>query len=263
MGRMRKDTRSKMSWMMTTLLLCWSSSSSGAMWTNRNDHFTDAIPQLDNDDYTSDNPFERPCNEAKRGLDLPCTCSSGPDNGTYINCDGMVFPGDFPVLPFRYRIHGFSQRMTSYQAFPAQLFTASDIPLKRLDLSQNGVVLITEKLLDGIGDTLEEINLSRNLLGDQLNPIFSTTEFQHLKQLKRLDLSDNGLRAVDDAIIRGCDKLQVNTIFLFCTPGFPLFSDLLLIEWKHENENRWNKNESSPCIVLCSSFLFSIYCSFV
>ena len=154
----------------------------------------------------------------------------------------MVFPGDFPVLPYRYRIHGFSQRMTGYQAFPAQLFTASDIPLKvvyyatlqtlhtlqviditsilfanvilkkkqKLDLSQNGVVLITEKLLDGIGDTLEDINLSRNLLGDQLNPIFSTNEFQNLKQLKRLDLSDNDLKAVDDAIIKGCDRLQVS-----------------------------------------------------
>jgi Leucine-rich repeat (LRR) protein len=178
------------------------------------DPFTDVLPHLDNDDYTSDNPFERPCTEAKRGLDLPCTCSSGPDNGTHINCDRMVFPGDFPVLPYRYRIHGFSQRLTGYQAFPAQLFTASDVPLKRLDLSQNGVVLITEKLLDGIGDTLEEINLSQNLLGDQLNPIFSTAEFHNLKQLKRLDLSDNDLKALDDSIVKGCDKLQVCNNFI-------------------------------------------------
>ena len=179
------------------------------------DPFINVLPHLDNDDYTSDNPFERPCTEAKRGLDLPCTCSSGPDNGTYINCDRMVFPGDFPVLPYRYRIHGFSQRLTGYQAFPAQLFTASDVPLKRLDLSQNGVVLITEKLLDGIGDTLEEINLSQNLLGDQLNPIFSTAEFHNLKQLKRLDLSDNDLKALDDSIIKGCDKLQVCYDFVY------------------------------------------------
>lgn len=174
------------------------------------DPFANAMPHLDNDDYTSDNPFERPCTEAKRGLDLPCTCSSGPDNGTYINCDRIVFPGDFPVLPYRYRIHGYSQRLTGYQAFPAQLFTASDVPLKRLDLSQNGVVLITEKLLDGIGDTLEDINLSKNWLGDQLNPIFSTAEFHHLKQLKRLDLSDNDLKAIDDSLVKGCDKLQVS-----------------------------------------------------
>ena len=78
-------------------------------------------------------------------------------------------------------------------------------------MSQNGVVLITEKLLDGIRDTLEDINLSRNLLGDQLNPIFSTNEFQNLKQLKRLDLSDNDLKAIDDAIVKGCDRLQVFT----------------------------------------------------
>ena len=73
------------------------------------------------------------------------------------------------------------------------------------------MVLITEKLLDGIRDTLEDINLSRNLLGDQLNPIFSTNEFQNLKQLKRLDLSDNDLKAIDDAIVKGCDRLQVFT----------------------------------------------------
>ncbi|KZS07310.1 chaoptin [Daphnia magna] len=175
---------------------------------NPTNPFLNALPHLDNDDYTSDNPFEKPCTEAKRGLDLPCTCSSGPDNGTYINCDRMVFPGDFPVLPYRFRIHGFSQRLTGYQAFPAQLFTASDVPLKRLDLSQNGVVLITEKLLDGIGDTLEDINLSQNSLGDQLNPIFSTSEFHNLKQLKRIDLSDNDLKALDDFIFKGCDRLQ-------------------------------------------------------
>jgi hypothetical protein len=142
----------------------------------------------------------------------------------------MVFPGDFPVLPYRYRIHGFSQRLTGYQAFPAQLFTASDVPLKRLDLSQNGVVLITEKLLDGIGDTLEEINLSQNLLGDQLNPIFSTTEFHNLKQLKRLDLSDNDLKALDDSIVKGCDKLQVCLQMFLFRLNFSVFCFLLSID---------------------------------
>ena len=171
----------------------------------------DALPALDTDDYTTDNPFERPCGETKRGLDLPCTCFSGADNATYINCDQVVFATDFPVLPYRSRIYGFSQRSTALQAFPSQLFTASDIPLKRLDLADNGVVLITEKLLDGVEDTIEDIKLGGNLLGDQLNPVFSTTEFQNLKQLKRLDLSDNGIKAVDDALLIGCNKLLVGT----------------------------------------------------
>ena len=182
----------------------------GESWTRWRDPFANVVPQLDSDDYTSDNPFsERPCSDGHRGLDLPCTCSNGPDNGTHVNCDRIVFPGDFPVLPHRYRVHGYSQRLTGYQAFPAQLFTASDVPLKRLDLSHNSVVLITEKLLDGIGDTLEDINLSRNLLGDQLNPIFSTNEFNNLKQLKKLDLSDNDLKALDEGLFKGCDRLHV------------------------------------------------------
>lgn len=222
MGRRRRGTSvpsAVFALLVLTQLCSTSTTVPGGTSTRSTDPFSGAIPQLDNDDYTSDNPFERPCNEAKRGLDLPCTCSSGPDNGTFINCDRMVFAGDFPVLPYRYRIHGFSQRMTGYQSFPAQLFTASDIPLKRLDLSQNEVVLITEKLLDGIGDTLEEINLSKNLLGDQLNPIFSTSEFQNLKQLRRLDLSDNDLKALDDSVFKGCDKLQVGYISFLLEEG--------------------------------------------
>ena len=172
-------------------------------------------PSLDNDDYPKENIFEKPCSQLRRGIDLACVCSSGADNGTYINCDSVVFPGEFPVLPFRQRIHSYSQRYVGYQTFPSQLFTASSIPLKRLDLSHNGVVLITDKLLDGVTDTLEEITLSHNLLGDQLNPIFATNEFQKLKQLKRLELSDNDLKAIDDSLIKGCDKLQVTFSFLY------------------------------------------------
>ena len=54
----------------------------------------------------------------------------------------VVFGADGPLLPFRGRIHGFSQRWAGHQALPAQLFTASDVPLKRLDLSHNGFVLV-------------------------------------------------------------------------------------------------------------------------
>ena len=197
--------------LFSLLTICrWSTgSSSMERWDAFDSNFF--MPHLDTDDFSfSDSPFERPCSEIKRGLDqVPCTCSTGFNNGTYVNCDGIVFPADFPVLPYRSRIHGFSQRWTSYQHFPSQLFTASDIPLKRLDLAHNGVVLVTEKLLDGIEDTIEDINLSSNLLGDQLNPVFSTSEFNNLKQLKRLDLSHNGLKGLDDAIVKGCDMLKV------------------------------------------------------
>ena len=108
--------------------------------------FTEAFPRLDTDDLMSENQFERPCADwrppgGSSGLDLPlCQCSSSTDNGTNINCDRIVFQGDFPLLPFRHRIHGFSQRSAGYQSFPAQLFTASDVPIKRLDMSHNGSV---------------------------------------------------------------------------------------------------------------------------
>ena len=37
----------------------------GAESYRSTDPFAGAIPLLDNDDYTSDNPFEKPCTEAK------------------------------------------------------------------------------------------------------------------------------------------------------------------------------------------------------
>ena len=178
------------------------------------DVFRDGLPATDNDDVVAENAFERPCRDLvprSAAIDLPCLCSSGSDNGTYINCDRVVFAGDLPVLPHRQAIHGFSQRWASYQSFPSQLFTASDVPLKRLDLSHNGVVLITDKLFDGLADTIEDINFGWNLLGDQLNPIFATAEFQNMRQLKRLDLSGNDLKALDDSLLLGCDKLQVSS----------------------------------------------------
>ncbi|CAG0894533.1 unnamed protein product [Cyprideis torosa] len=42
-----------------------------------------------------------PCREVPGRINLPCLCSRDAENGTFINCDGVVFVGDFPVLPFR------------------------------------------------------------------------------------------------------------------------------------------------------------------
>lgn len=55
--------------------------------------------------------------------------------------------------------------------------------------------------------------MSDNLLGDSLNPIFSTAEFNHLVNLKVLDLSGNKIKGIEEGIFKGCEKLQVRVFF--------------------------------------------------
>jgi Leucine-rich repeat (LRR) protein len=59
-------------------------------------------------------------------------------------------------------------------------------------------------------DTLIELRLTDNLLGDSLNPIFSTIEFQALNNLQVLDLSGNKIKAIEEGILKGCTKLSVS-----------------------------------------------------
>lgn len=59
-------------------------------------------------------------------------------------------------------------------------------------------------------DTLIELRLTDNLLGDSLNPIFSTIEFQALTNLRLLDLSGNKIKAIEEGILKGCTKLDVS-----------------------------------------------------
>ena len=68
---------------------------------------------------------------------------------------------------------------------------------------------LTERLFDGVEDTLEVIGLGRNLLGDNLNPVFSSGEFQNLRRLRELDLSYNKLTEIEDGLLEGCINLKV------------------------------------------------------
>ncbi|XP_077563736.1 uncharacterized protein LOC144179315 [Haemaphysalis longicornis] len=144
----------------------------------------------------------------------PCSCYlvGPPDNGTGINCDRVAFQGNFPMLPYRQRIHRFSQRHSGVQDLEAQLFTASGVPLRVLDLSHNRVRRLSERLLEGIQGSLQELHLGSNLLGDQLSPVFATNEFRALRELRLLDLSDNRIQGVDTAVFKGLDRLEVLNI---------------------------------------------------
>ena len=113
-------------------------------------------------------------------------------------------------IPFyRFYIQEFSQRGAGLQTLGAQLFTASDLPLARADFGDNQIRRLTERLFDGVEDTLEVIGLGNNLLGDNLNPVFSSGEFQNLKRLRALDLSYNKLTEIEDGLLEGCVNLKV------------------------------------------------------
>ncbi|XP_022654283.1 chaoptin-like isoform X1 [Varroa destructor] len=149
------------------------------------------------------------CRELFSDFKEHCTCRQDSlSNGTRINCDGRSFFGTFVVLPYRQNIIQYSQSHAGLQDLESQLFTASDIPLQILDFSSNLLRRITDKVFDGIEDTLEHLELSHNLLGDQLTPVFGSKEFNRLNNLRYLGLSDNLIKAVGDNTFRGLVALK-------------------------------------------------------
>ena len=54
--------------------------------------------------FGASSSLEIPCIEFSAAIKVDCLCSLNQENATRINCDNVVFPGDFPVLPFRYYI---------------------------------------------------------------------------------------------------------------------------------------------------------------
>jgi len=62
------------------------------------------------------------CKEFKETSTLPnCLCYVSEEEGFKINCDYVVFPQDFPSLPFRQPVTYFSQRHVNYQNIPPQV----------------------------------------------------------------------------------------------------------------------------------------------
>lgn len=157
--------------------------------------------------------MEIPCVEFHPRLTIPCLCGLNKINATRINCDSVAF-SEFPLLPYRFYIQEFSQQKAGLHQLGAQLFTASDLPLTSVDFSHNQVRRLTERLFDGVEDTVEIINLGYNLLGDNFDPVFTTGEFKHLKFLRQLDLSYNKLSVIEEGLLDGCTELKVGTVAL-------------------------------------------------
>lgn len=172
----------------------------------------------------------------------PCSCYliGPPDNGTGINCDRIAFQGNFPLLPYRQRIYRFSQRHAGVQDLESQLFTASGIPLRVLDLSHNRIRRLADRMLEGVQVSLEELHLGFNLLGDQLSPVFASNELRRLRELKLLDLSYNLIQGIDSGVFKGLEKLEVLHINGNSFEDVPSSSlvDLPGLTWLSLDENR-------------------------
>ncbi|XP_039299670.1 insulin-like growth factor-binding protein complex acid labile subunit, partial [Nilaparvata lugens] len=82
------------------------------------------------------------------------------------------------------------------------------LPLRVMDFSHNSLRRLPERVFLGLQDSLQELRLSGNLLGDSLNPIFSSSEFHGLSNLRLLDLSDNQIKAIEEGLLKGCDNLR-------------------------------------------------------
>lgn len=82
------------------------------------------------------------------------------------------------------------------------------MPIEEMDLSNNLIRRIPEKAFVGLKDSLNELRLANNLLGDNLNPIFSTAELHSLKNLRLLDLSGNKIKLIEEGVLKGCVDLK-------------------------------------------------------
>ncbi|KAG6441807.1 hypothetical protein O3G_MSEX001967 [Manduca sexta] len=154
-----------------------------------------------------------PCSELNDDLRYPCRCKVQVDRALQLrilmNCDRVVFAGDFPTLPYGAPIISFTQRWAGQQMLPTQIFSSYGLPLRELDFSHNSLRRLPDRLLAGVRGNLTKLALADNLLGDNLNPIFSTAELHNLPALEELDLSGNNIRGLEEGLLIGCDVLKV------------------------------------------------------
>ncbi|XP_071573008.1 uncharacterized protein [Temnothorax nylanderi] len=123
-----------------------------------------------------------------------------------MNCDRVIFTRDTRNNLRGQPVVSISQRNCGHQILPENIIN-SDLNLKRLDLSSNSIYRLMDRLLQTQSE-LRELRLADNLLGDNLNPIFSSNEFHGMKELRILDFSRNGLRSIEEGILKACVNLE-------------------------------------------------------
>ncbi|KAK0182220.1 hypothetical protein PV327_000381 [Microctonus hyperodae] len=150
----------------------------------------------------------QPCVELKRDLKLPCRCAQLLDYSRSIrmNCDRVIFTRESLELLRNQPIISITRRNSGYQKLPEDLLN-SGLQLEKLDLTGNSINRLMDRYLS-IQINLKELRLGNNLLGDNLNPIFSSNEFRDMEQLRLLDISNNGIKSIEEGIFNGCNSLE-------------------------------------------------------
>lgn len=123
-----------------------------------------------------------------------------------MDCDRVIFTRDTVNVLRGQPVVSISQRHCGHQTLPEDIVN-SGLNLRKLDLSGNSIYRLMDRLLQ-VQSQLRELRLADNLLGDSLNPIFSSNEFHGMSDLEILDLSRNGLRSIEEGILKGCDGLE-------------------------------------------------------
>lgn len=123
-----------------------------------------------------------------------------------MDCDRVIFTRESLESLRDQPIVSISRRNSGYQKLPEDLLN-SGLRLEKLDLTANLIQRLMDRYLR-VQSHLKELRLGDNLLGDNLNPIFSSNEFHDLIELRLLDLHGNGLRSLEEGIFKGCNSLE-------------------------------------------------------
>lgn len=173
----------------------------------------------------SQNSIRRLPDKAFSGIEVRIWWNSLTED--HLNCANSI---NF-IFTFASLVCEFESKKPQWNFFPSTVFLFSYNNLRYIKVwlfssSLGHVILQT---------TLIVLKLSDNLFGDSLNPIFSTAEFRPLIQLRILDLSGNKIKALEEGIFKGCEKLQVNrnkkktqtTLYLLSLPFILAFTAIL------------------------------------
>ncbi|CAD6228677.1 GSCOCG00006494001-RA-CDS [Cotesia congregata] len=150
----------------------------------------------------------RPCIEFKENFHIPCKCSESSEHpqSFRMDCDRVMLTRESLELLRDQPVISMSRRYSGYQKLPEDLLNLG-FQLEKLDLTGNSIQRLMDRTLQ-LQSTLKELRLGDNLLGDNLNPIFSSNEFRELSELKLLDLHGNGLSSIEEGIFKGCIYLE-------------------------------------------------------
>ncbi|GAB6024667.1 hypothetical protein CHUAL_009802 [Chamberlinius hualienensis] len=152
----------------------------------------------------------KPCSDwvSNYNLESVCRCAEDGEDRYLLNCDYLWLDDQELNVPPQLILKGYLHRNAALQNLNlAQRLSQwiTNGSLTQLDLSRNRISKLHDQMFV---ESLEQLNLRDNLLGDQLNPVFTTESFSKLTKLRYLDLGHNRIRAIDDGLFKNTENIQ-------------------------------------------------------